>query len=133
MKKLIILMFCLISAPVFSNYCATVFQYEGFSGAELDVFDGQKIRSLRSHEMDRYNNRSWDNKISSIEVQPNCKLVLFQYKFMGRDRRTNESIGAKKYLNQITPVCEKFTLWDGLIIKLPHLFVSVNKFCISWS
>ena len=96
MKKLIILMFCLISAPVFSNYCATVFQYEGFSGAELDVFDGQKIRSLRSHEMDRYNNRSWDNKISSIEVQPNCKLVLFQYKFMGRDRRTNESIGAKK-------------------------------------
>lgn len=96
MKNMIIMLAVLMSSNVFANYCATIYQGQDLTGASMDIAEGEEIRNLGELLMDPYEGSDWDNKISSVVVNSECRLVTYQYQNLGRDWDTNKRIGEKR-------------------------------------
>ena len=97
MKKLILLFaVSLFSVTASANYCATVYQGEDFTGAELNLYSGDKLDNLNDYMLETEHYSDWDNRISSVVVAPKCKLVMFQYQEFGRGWDTDYRVGEVK-------------------------------------
>ena len=83
MKNMIIMLAVLMSSNVFANYCATIYQGQDLTGASMDIAEGEEIRNLGELLMDPYEGSDWDNKISSVVVNSECRLVTYQYQNLG--------------------------------------------------
>lgn len=90
----------MFSVNAMASLCATVYQGAHLSGNSLEIMDREDAVALDNYFMDyRYDHRNraipmtWDNKISSIVVAPNCKLKVYQYENYGVHYHTGRSIG----------------------------------------
>ena len=96
MKNLITAFFVLFSLSASANFCATVYQGPYMTGHSLHLYDGTQVEDLGEFYLDDEGDATWDNRISSLSVEPNCKLVTYQYQNFGRHWDTGERIGEKR-------------------------------------
>jgi hypothetical protein len=98
MKKFLVLIaMLLMSVSAFAHprhLCATVYQGYDYTGAELRLRDGVRVRDLNDVDMSR--RADWDNRISSIIVEPGCTLYAYQYQNLGRDWDYGHRIGESR-------------------------------------
>jgi hypothetical protein len=73
-----------------NRLCATVYQAE-FAGHSMPLASGTQIPDLGIVAMG--DGGSWNNRISSVVVEPGCTFVGYQYLNFGRHFRTGDSIG----------------------------------------
>lgn len=83
MKILVLLIAFTASLSTYARYCATVYQGQHFSKAEMTLFAGDRIRNLNHRHLNNYSYADWDNKISSASVASGCRLEMFQYQNYG--------------------------------------------------
>lgn len=96
MKSLVAGVFLLFSLGASANYCATVYQGPYMTGSSLYLYDGTQIDDLDEFYLENDGDQTWDNRVSSLIVEPNCKLVVYQYTNFGRRWDNYDRIGKRK-------------------------------------
>jgi hypothetical protein len=82
--------------PSYGQTCARVFQYDNYGGAVLTISSHERLGDLNQVGLVDPSTGSytdWDNKISSLIVEPGCALTGYQYQNFGRDYSSNQPIG----------------------------------------
>lgn len=120
------------TANASGKLCATVFQAANQSGYSLEIEDGQTIKDLNAYVLGENQGQmggtyegTWDNRISSLIVEPTCSLTGFQYQNYGINYETGEEFGSFAVFGS----SDIETLYYDELSDFDNLISSLTCFC----